>query len=62
MAAFNAACDVMAAAGRGLCDVGKVMSDTHTSEADGEIRYGGKTFNSVQNFAEFLNNLLRKQD
>jgi hypothetical protein len=61
-AAFNAACDVMAAAGRGLCDVGKVMSDTHTSEADGEIRHGGKTFNSVQNFAEFLNNSLRKQD
>ena len=61
-AVFNAVCDAMAENGRGLCEVGKVMADTRTFENTEEISYNGKRFNSVQNFAEFLNNSLRKQD
>lgn len=52
-AAFNALCDAMAGDGRGLCDVGDAMANLIVT-VDDEIRYKGKLFNSVQNFAEFL--------
>lgn len=52
-AAFNALCDAMAGAGRGMCDVGDAMSNLKVTDDD-EIRYKGKLFNSVQNFSDFL--------
>lgn len=50
--AFNALCDAMSYAGRGLCDVGEAMANLKV--VDGEIRYNGKDFETVQNFADFL--------
>ena len=51
-AAFNAVCDVMADAGKGMCDVGAIMGKLYTR--DDEIIYDGNKYKTIENFIDAL--------